>query len=203
MEKQPRFLDMYHAGVMQAGEIHSFIEVWHRTARTGSPCSVSLHVFLGLTWDEFSMWATLGDLPTEREHQLHGRQDMAFVIFVGDDPGDTTPLRTHGPLRCRPACPIHWPSGHAQETWPQGWDPDKGVMTRLCGHGVHHPDPDDQQVRLHPDLAEHDCDGCCKPTIDGEVRAALHQLDGSAESAVALRAGIPRAELGRYGGMPS
>jgi len=42
-----------------------------------------------------------------------------------------------------------------------------------------------------------------QPTIDpDEVRAALRQLDGIAVAAVALLAGVPVAELQRYGGMP-
>jgi hypothetical protein len=177
MHKHPRFLDMYHAGVVQAAEIEDYIEQWHRG---GS--HVSLHVFLGLTWAEYSMWATLGTLPTEKAHQqLTGRQDMAFV----GPPEDRQPLAVHGPIRCRPACPIHWPSDHAMADWPLAWYEDIGVIMRLCHHGFGHPDPDDQQVRLHPDLAEHGCDGCCRPALDGdfyeEDEPVRHVLDAFAQ----------------------
>jgi hypothetical protein len=192
MEKRLRFLDMYHAGVMQADEIDDFIDEWHQGGSR-----VALHVHLGMSWGEYTRWATDNVLPTEQEHALLARQD---VVFVGP-PEDRQPLHVHGPLRCRPVCPIHWPSDHAMADWPLQWFEDVGVIMRLCHHGFGHPDPDDQQVRLHPELARHDCDGCCRPTIDGEVRAALAQLDGSAESAVALLTGMSRDELSRYGGM--
>ena len=202
MEKHLRFLDLYHAGEVRSSEIDEYIERWHANQLTGPDSHVSLHAYLGMTWAEYSMWATLGDLPTRSEHEMtSGREDLVFVQFPDDEPGDLTPLRTHGPLRCRPTCPIHWPSDHPRADWQLGWDPEQGLITRVCGHGDHHPDPDDQQVRLHLELARHDCDGCCRPTIDGEVREALAQLDGTAESAVALLTGIPRDELSRYGGM--
>lgn len=163
MEKSPRFLDLYHAGKVAAGDIDSYIEQWHE----GSS-HVSLHVHLGLTWAEYGTWAATETLPTEVGHSIQGRQDVVFAVFTGDEPGNTTLLRTHGPLRCRPACPIHWPSDHPRAAWPLGWDAARGIVTRVCRHGEHHPDPDDQQVRLHSDLAEHSCDGCCRPTMDGD-----------------------------------
>lgn len=177
MEKHKRFLDLYHDGEVSAAEIDDYIDRWHDAPpgleRPLEFC-VDLHVYLGMTWDEWVAWnGGEGELP-EREG------------------------------RCRPACPIHWPTEHAGTRWPHGWRPDEGIMTRICPHGCHHPDPDDQQVRLHPDLSEHACDGCCKPTIDGEfhdgMRRALAELDGTPESAIALLTGIPRAELAQYGG---
>lgn len=161
MEKYPRFLDLYHAGQAQASEIEAYIDRWHQ-----GDLHVSLYVFLGLTWAEYSVWAAGGVLPTEQAHrQVTGRQDAAFM----GPPDRQRPVYVHGPIRCRPACPIHWPSDHAMAGWPLDWRGDIGVIMRLCRHNVGHPDPDDQQVRLHPDLAEHDCDGCCRPTIDGEL----------------------------------
>jgi hypothetical protein len=40
-------------------------------------------------------------------------------------------------------CVIHAPSAHHMRTWPLVWRGDKGVMERMCPHGVGHPDPDD------------------------------------------------------------
>jgi hypothetical protein len=169
MEKHPRFLDLYFTGDVTAEEIDDHIEAWHDRQLTGPDSRVALHVYLGMTWAEYGRWATDGLLPTTESHQVDGRKDMTFVTFTGQPLVYTDPLRTHGPLRCRPTCPIHWPSDHAQAGWPRGWNPDKAIMTRVCTHGWHHPDPDDQQVRLHAGLAEHHCDGCCKPTIDGDL----------------------------------
>lgn len=159
MVKHPRFLDLYHARLIPSSAIDDYIADWHDGTEP-----VSLHVFLGMTWSEYQRWAAIGRLPSEVEHHRVPQQD-AVLISSG---GDTRPMLVHGPIRCRPACPIHWPSDHPQVRWPIDWDEEKGVITRLCAHGCAHPDPDDQQVRLHPELAKHDCDGCCRPTVDGE-----------------------------------
>lgn len=43
------------------------------------------------------------------------------------------------------------------------WRADKGIMERVCRHGVGHPDPDDLIVKSRPELADiHGCDGCCR-----------------------------------------
>lgn len=162
--KHPRFLDLYHAGELPADAIEDYIADWG-----DDNAHVPLHVFLGMTWPEFRWWGESGQLPTEAEHHAVPNSDMVFVAFAGDLAQDLTPLRVHTPIRCRPACPIHWPSEHRMAGWRAGWDAERGIMTRLCTHDMHHPDPDDQQVRLHAELAGHVCDGCCLPTIDGEV----------------------------------
>ncbi len=176
MEKHRRFLDLYHDGEVQASQIDDYIERWH-DARSGSDPPVSLHVYLGMSWFEYTGWATDNVLPTPEEHAVFAGQDVAFV----GPPEDRQPLHVHGPLRCRPACPIHWPSDHRMVSWPLAWFEDVGVIMRLCHHGFGHPDPDDQQVRLHPDLAEHECDGCCRPTVDAdffeEDEPVQHVLD--------------------------
>lgn len=159
MQKTPRFLDLYHAGEVADGEINDYIDAWH--ARDSN---VQLHVHLGMTWTEYQQWCALAELPSEAEHL---RVPQVDHVLVGPC-GKQTAMCVHGPSRCRPACPVHWPSDHPQAGWPLGWLEDVGVMTRLCRHDRHHPDPDDQQVRLHPELAEHDCCGCCMITIEGE-----------------------------------
>jgi hypothetical protein len=164
MDKHPRFLDLYHAGQVRADAVDEYVADWH-----DEPIQrVALHTYLGMTWGEYQCWAVTGKLPTEIDHHRVPHSDMVFVAFAEDEAGDLTPLRTHGIVRCRPVCPIHWPSDHPQAEWPRGWDARRGLMTRVCQHAAHHPDPDDQQVRLHPELARHDCDGCCRPTVDGE-----------------------------------
>lgn len=53
-------------------------------------------------------------------------------------------------------CCIHKPSEHHMIDWPQFWRDDRGIMERICKHGIGHPDPDD----LTKDRV-HGCDGCC------------------------------------------
>lgn len=65
-------------------------------------------------------------------------------------------------------CVIHSPS----QTGPladalYNWREDRGIMERLCAHGVGHPDPDSADwLRLHGRDYEniHGCDGCCAGT---------------------------------------
>lgn len=181
MQKTPRFLDLYHAGEVAPAEIDDHIDAWHVLPRR-----VQLHVHLGMTWAEYRTWVQDGWLPTAEQHAA----ERADVLWTGPGSGDL--LRVHPPARCRPACPVHWPSDHPQAEWPLGWRADIGIITRLCPHDKHHPDPDDQQVRLHPELAEHTCDGCCMPTIEGECE--------DDEPAVDILAAYARAEIaGRTG----
>jgi len=67
-------------------------------------------------------------------------------------------LRTHYPSECagRP-CPVHARSDHPMRAWPQHWRADRGLMERICPHGVGHPDPDDPSPNR-----THGCDGCCR-----------------------------------------
>lgn len=60
----------------------------------------------------------------------------------------------------RPCC-VHNPSDHHMRSWPQHWRGDRGLMERICPHGVGHPDPDD----INPDDV-HGCDGCCRPSTE-------------------------------------
>lgn len=53
-------------------------------------------------------------------------------------------------------CTLHNRSDHHMRAWPQHWRSDRGMMERICPHGVGHPDPDE----VHPDTV-HGCDGCC------------------------------------------
>lgn len=78
-------------------------------------------------------------------------------------------LLTHPPERCiGEFCCIHNSSEHHMRTWSQNWRSDRGLMERICPHGVGHPDPDDlaYQRRTFGDAAQHagvhGCDGCCR-----------------------------------------
>jgi hypothetical protein len=72
-------------------------------------------------------------------------------------------LYCHGYWRCKGGpCSVHDRTEHNMRAFPQHWRDDKGIMERICEHGVGHPDPDDIKVRMGRDEAcVHGCDGCC------------------------------------------
>ena len=90
-------------------------------------------------------------------------------------------LRVHRKKDCvGPHCPIHNPSDHHMKDWPTHWRADRGIMERVCEHGVGHPDPDDAFAD-----GVHGCDGCCTPPAEKkcpECRCiGFHKMDcGSA-----------------------
>lgn len=72
----------------------------------------------------------------------------------------------HSPSACAGEfCVIHNPSDHNMRSFPTYWRADRGIMERICPHGVGHPDPDDLvfQDAHFPNRAAgvHGCDGCC------------------------------------------
>lgn len=73
-------------------------------------------------------------------------------------------LNTHESERCLgQVCTIHNRSDHPMRAFPQHWRGDRGIMERICTHGVGHPDPDDIKL-FGPDgwiEGVHGCDGCC------------------------------------------
>lgn len=63
-------------------------------------------------------------------------------------------------------CVVHNPSDHHMRDWDLNWRDDRGLMERICPHGVGHPDPDtaafhEQQGQSWMNV--HGCDGCCSP----------------------------------------
>lgn len=76
-------------------------------------------------------------------------------------------------------CTIHHRSDHSMRSFPQHWRWDRGIMERICPHGVGHVDPDE----ITEDRT-HGCDGCC---YDG-----TYQTDkfGSSADNMAKGAGI-------------
>lgn len=73
----------------------------------------------------------------------------------------------HHPNRCEGrGCVMHHPSNHHMVSWKLNWRDDRGIMERLCPHGVGHPDPDSAafQKAIGRDFENiHGCDGCCRP----------------------------------------
>lgn len=49
--------------------------------------------------------------------------------------------------------------------WATNYRTDRGLMERICCHGVGHPDPDSVSfgLKFGKDISIHGCDGCCSP----------------------------------------
>lgn len=72
-----------------------------------------------------------------------------------------TELRVHPPDRCAGEhCTVHNRSAHSMRSFPQHWRSDRGIMERICKHGVGHPDPDSPWPKDSHEWV-HGCDGCC------------------------------------------
>jgi len=85
------------------------------------------------------------------------KSDLAPVILEGGER-----VLAHMPDKCKAeTCTIHNPSEHHMRDWPQHWRADRGIMERICEHGIGHPDPDDTNLDT-----THGCDGCCR--VNGE-----------------------------------
>lgn len=75
---------------------------------------------------------------------------------------DTILTNVHSKKACKGEyCCIHNPSNHHMADWPQVWRADRGIMERVCEHGVGHPDFD-QIMKCDEDWI-HGCDSCCTP----------------------------------------
>lgn len=85
-------------------------------------------------------------------------------------------LRTHEEQAdCRSGCVIHNPSESHMQDWPLNWRDDRGMMERICQHGVGHPDIDQVKFWIRAlgwkdawAQMVHGCDGCCH-TIEEDV----------------------------------
>ena len=80
--------------------------------------------------------------------------------------GTGVKLRVHDREKCKGEfCSIHNPSNHIMKDWPTHWRDDRGLMERICEHGVGHPDPDDLAFKRRHGLDDsegiHGCCGCC------------------------------------------
>ena len=77
-------------------------------------------------------------------------------------------INVHPPDACSGEhCCIHNPSDHPLRDAPMHWRSDKGVMERICVHGIGHDDPDDVAHRERvgrESSGVHGCDGCCTNT---------------------------------------
>lgn len=72
----------------------------------------------------------------------------------------------HDPRDCQGrGCAIHnHPSAHKLRNAPLNWRGDRGILERICAHGVGHPDWDAAQYLVSIGRgyeSVHGCDGCC------------------------------------------
>lgn len=78
-------------------------------------------------------------------------------------------VNVHPPESCAGrACVVHHPSDHHMRGWLLNWRDDRGLMERLCPHGIGHPDPDDlaYQLSVGRDVGVHGCDRCCRARVE-------------------------------------
>lgn len=108
------------------------------------------------------------------EQTWHGH---ATDRFFGDGLGEVALSNVHPDTACADGpCVIHNPSDHHMRGWSLLFRADKGLMERLCAHGVGHPDPDDMAwhaSQARDWLGVHGCDGCCRTTNSTPRKADL------------------------------
>lgn len=91
---------------------------------------------------------------------LLGLQIVETTAALEHNP-DSVIANTHKSGQCKgQACTIHNRSDHSMRSYPQLWRSDRGIMERVCPHGVGHPDPDDIKSKDYYEWV-HGCDGCC------------------------------------------
>ena len=84
-------------------------------------------------------------------------------------------IHTHRAEHCMgDRCTIHKRSDHSMRAFPQHFRTDRGIMERVCPHGIGHPDPDDYAVQLSKAEGIHGCDGCCGGQV-GEYDGQWHR----------------------------
>lgn len=109
------------------------------------------------------------------EYDLISLDHSADPDLGAQRPGPTL-LRTHPESLCAddPTCCIHKPSDHPLKNAKMNWRDDRGLMERICRHGIGHPDPDDiahkrrtRGEKYAGAMAVHGCDGCCRVPAAG------------------------------------
>lgn len=111
--------------------------------------------------------------------------DTGFYTDVAETPKGKkiATLRVHSPSDCLGdhPCAIHnTPSDHPLSEAPMFWRQDIGLLERICGHGVGHPDFDSTQwlESVGKDShSSHACDGCCALLNPTRTCPSCHQED--------------------------
>lgn len=111
--------------------------------------------------------------------QEPGENDMFWIDSVaepltGAQVGGGVLVNVHSPALCAGRhCVMHNPSDHHMRQWPTNWRADRGLMERVCTHGIGHPDPDALAYCVSIGQAwqaRHGCDGCCAPVAAPQQR---------------------------------
>jgi hypothetical protein len=92
-----------------------------------------------------------------------------YLTMLEESPDSGAVFRlgnTHQPSQCSDhPCVIHnTGSLHPLTMEPAFWNAEQGCIERVCYHGVHHPDRDDEAYYIsmgHGSRDHDDCDGCC------------------------------------------
>ena len=95
--------------------------------------------------------------------------DSAAEPESGIQIGGTVLHNVHPASQCAGRhCVMHNPSDHHMRQWPTNWRGDRGLMERICPHGIGHPDPDALAylVSIGADDGTHGCDGCCAAELE-------------------------------------
>lgn len=95
--------------------------------------------------------------------------ETGYYTDVSDSPKGQkiTTFSSHGPSSCvgDHPCAIHnTASDHPLSEAPLYWRSDIGLLERICGHGVGHPDFDSTKWLEsvgEDSKSSHACDGCC------------------------------------------
>ena len=94
-------------------------------------------------------------------------------------------IMVHDRTKCKGEhCCIHNPSDHPLKDAPTHWRSDRGIMERICEHGVGHPDHDDVAFRIRMGAdpltdSIHGCCGCClkmsPETSEGSIEIPYYE----------------------------
>ncbi len=82
--------------------------------------------------------------PTKLEKKWAKKMDLVTDNVWQLEYSNSVLVKTHSPDKCASdeACVLHRLTDHSMRTFPQHWRSDRGIMERICSHGVGHPDPD-------------------------------------------------------------
>lgn len=105
--------------------------------------------------DDEDRHTALGDARWVRHMYLHMTEGAHLTLTRLEN--SKRSVLVHRKADCNgDPCTIHNPSDHSMRSFPQHWRDDRGIMERICPHGIGHPDPDDMT-----EDTVHGCDGCC------------------------------------------
>lgn len=124
------------------------------------------------------------DKKNSKENGLRAANKPEYVTGTGQEL-----WRVHLKQDCQHRiCDIHNPpQGLPESDWPTHWRADRGLMERICPHGVGHPTTAHMEFLKEMDAVRgttnsqwegiHGCDGCCGGNYSGEELEREFELD--------------------------